>query len=170
MSKQFWDKHLESFQRYIYDEYKATILEDEIVDLSFQSFEKMFFKQILLNYKQLHGITKQYKSRKYLITFTYNPNSGYTKESFKQAVIKQLNRKTIEEAHYAFEHEETNIHCHALVTSTHPLSKANFHSHSRKYGNIDLKSVQNDNGIIDYISKETSIFSIIKEPSTKCEV
>lgn len=106
---------------------------------------------------QLHKAilkTPRQKSLVYLLTFT--SNEKLPKESFKHAVIKQLEREIFSKVKYVFEHEDTNIHCHAYVTATHTLNKDNFKSHIRKYGNMDLRHIKTDNGIDEYISKENT--------------
>lgn len=158
---EFWKLHTAAFARYIYDEWKSFCIEIDGPTPTFTSFENMFFQEILDRYKKLNGLTKkEYPQRRYLLTFTFNPNTQYTKEEFKSAVIKQLQRKVIAEGSYAFEHEDSNIHCHALVTSTHPLTKSNFNSHIRKFGHMDIKSITEDNGILDYITKEATAVAI----------
>lgn len=94
------------------------------------------------------------KSLNYIITFTWNQR--LPKESFKHAVVKQLNRTIFSKVTYVFEHEDTNIHCHAYVTATHTLNKENFKSHAEKFGFVDVKHSSKDNGIMDYISKENT--------------
>lgn len=113
-----------------------------------------------------HQLTVQYlkeaypnlipKLNPYLVTFTHNPNSKHSKEQFKKAVIKQLSRKIFSEGKYAFEHEDTNIHCHALVMPTHGLTQTNFTMFTREHGYIKLDKVTKDNGIEEYISKEST--------------
>lgn len=93
----------------------------------------------------------------YFITFTYNPSCKYSKEEFKKAVEKQLKRGIFSSYKHVFEHEDSNIHAHALVHSKHRLNKDNFKSHARKYGYVDIKSVKEDNGIEEYLTKENPL-------------
>lgn len=107
--------------------------------------------------EQLPKDLEIFKARKrtnyfYFLTFTWN--NSVDKTLFKQAVEKQLTRSIILTGRYSFEHEDTNIHCHAYVQTNHRLSKANFASHSRKYGFVDIKRVTKDNGVNSYMSKE----------------
>jgi len=111
--------------------------------------------------------TKGDNERKYLVTFTRNPNTKYTLAQWRAAVHKQIKRDIFLKGHYAFEHEDTNIHCHVLALST-GMAKSNFAPFIRKFGNIDLRSVGKDNGIMEYIGKENEIVSFdnVTSPSS----
>ena len=91
---------------------------------------------------------------KYLITFTHN--NEHDKSSFSSAVIKQLNRAVFSSVLYAFEHQETNLHCHAICESRFKLDKSHFKSHIKKHGSVDIATVKKDNGLEEYISKEST--------------
>lgn len=106
------------------------------------------------------GQIKPGNAREYLVTFTRNPNSKYTVEQWRQAVLKQLKRHVFIKGDYAFEHEDTNIHCHAYVTSK-GIHKTNFESFAHNYGHVDIKTVKQDNGIHAYIGKENEIKSFV---------
>lgn len=157
--RDFWKIHHAQFEKHLDEEYhsfaKDCMLETGTAP-TFKSFKRHFEKEILEEYKNYNGFTKAKVShQRYLITFTRNPNTQLSKEDFKQAVVKQLQRKIIYNGEYSFEHEDTNIHCHAYVIATHALSKSNFNSHIRKFGNIDVTRVTHDHGVKDYISKES---------------
>jgi len=91
----------------------------------------------------------------YLITFTHNQTTD--KAIFRAAVIKQLNRSIFLQVRFAEEHKDTNYHLHAICTSKFNLNKDNFKSHARKYGHVDVRHVTKDNGLDEYISKESEI-------------
>jgi len=91
----------------------------------------------------------------YLITFTHNQTTD--KALFRAAVIKQLNRSIFLQVRFAEEHKDTNYHLHAICTSKFNLNKDNFKSHARKYGHVDVRHVTQDNGLDEYISKESEI-------------
>lgn len=106
-----------------------------------------------------HGLSNSQK--KYLVTFTFDPKKDNTKEQFKAGVLKQLSRAW-DHVQYAFEHEDSNIHCHSVITTTHRITAKNFDSHQRKYGHVDVRLVKIDNGLAEYISKESPVIEIKK--------
>ncbi len=118
----------------------------ELIEFMTGPKNDLYWKAILKKPRQ--------KSLVYFLTFT--SNEKLPKESFKHAVVKQLEREIFSKVKYVFEHEDTNIHCHAYVTATHTINKDNFKSHIRKFGNMDIKHVKTDNGIEEYISKENT--------------
>ena len=129
----------------------------------YTSWQLQNHKQLYKDFTKLFSPNKKsYKSVRYFITFTYNPSSGKTKEEFKSATLKQLSRKIFTSVTYAFEHEDSNIHCHAIAVSTHHLSQSNFTSHIRKFGHVDIKHVTTDNGLLDYISKESTPHTLVQ--------
>lgn len=131
----------------IWDQYQPTYIHPELASFIMDKVKMdMYWKAILKKPRQ--------KSLVYLLTFT--SNEKLPKESFKHAVVKQLEREIFSKVKYVFEHEDTNIHCHAYVTATHTINKDNFKSHIRKFGNMDIKHVKTDNGIEEYISKENT--------------
>lgn len=93
-------------------------------------------------------------SNKYFITFTYNPSTE--REAFIPAVIKQLQREIHLHVHYCIEHEDTNIHVHALVESQQGVSLTadRYKSHARKHGHVRVDHIKQNNGIEQYMEKE----------------
>lgn len=120
----------------------------------YQREDYMSNLQIITNYLMYNSHKKSVtgQKNKYFITFTHNNNTP--KDDFKKAVEKQLERKIFTHVEYAFEHEETNIHCHAIVESKFTLNSLNFKSHSTKHGYVQIKIIKHDNGLQDYINKE----------------
>lgn len=98
------------------------------------------------------------KVSKYFVTFTKDPSKGTPISEWKDAVEKQLSKKWFAHWVAVYEHEDTNIHCHALITPEHNLHKDHFKMFAQKYGYVDVKRVHNDNGITEYMQKENKIF------------
>jgi len=121
-------------------------------DFSLADFEHNL--TVMSTYIQANAHKKSHsgENNKYLITFTYNNSSS--KDAFKAAVQKQMARAIFSHTEFSFEHEESNIHCHAIVESRFTLNASNFKSHSTKYGFVQVKRVYADNGLSDYINKE----------------
>lgn len=131
---------------------------------AFQEYQQEYvdLMQDSIQYVSTHTYTVGNAPKKYLVTFTYDPKKGNTPEQFKTAVVKQLNRAW-DNVKYAFEHEDTNIHCHAIIEYAKTgINKTNFDSHIRKYGNVDVRLISRDNGLEEYISKENPIIEIKK--------
>lgn len=76
--------------------------------------------------------------------------------------MKQLNREIFTSVQYAIEHPDDNIHFHSICESVHDLTVAHFKSHIRKFGNIKIQRVIHDNGLLEYISKESEVMKIEK--------
>lgn len=92
-------------------------------------------------------------SNKYFLTFTKQPDLLIP--VWKIAVQRQLTRKIFSDVTYTIEHADTNIHCHAVVTSNTPITNRLFKSHNKSYGNVNFKKIIDDNGIMTYMSKES---------------
>jgi len=103
--------------------------------------------------------SKKPVTTKYLVTFTRNPNTLKTVKEWKQAVEKQLSKTWFKNWDAVYEHESTNIHCHALIEPEHNITATNFTSFIKQYGKVDIVRVTHDNGIQQYMSKENKIFS-----------
>lgn len=104
----------------------------------------------------------------YLLTMTTTPanrEKGLTEARFRALVEGQITTKTYQKARYAVEHADTNMHAHALVTTTSKLTARNFTgppdrkkpSFTDQTGMVKIDLVKKDNGIDQYISKETEI-------------
>lgn len=148
------ESHVADFYEYMRERYLELLVEEDGEGPHWRNFYKAFESDLWQRYCIEKGI-KRGVSNRYLITFTSNNSVGL--DLWKQAVEAQLSRKIFAGGKYAYEHEETNVHCHAFVNATHTLNKSNFKMFERKYGYIDLKHVHNDNGIDDYISKEGEV-------------
>lgn len=96
----------------------------------------------------------RYDGLAYLITFTCNPNSRYTKGQWLERVVKELRRTPLSNVKATLEHVDSNIHCHALVTSTKALYKKLFKVFNDRYGYVDLRRISVDNGTQEYIEKD----------------
>lgn len=96
---------------------------------------------------------------RYFITFSPDPKKleKHGLEAWKACLRKQLDKTCITSFKAAYEHKETNIHLHAIVNANRQLVKRNFKVHMTKFGFVDLKSVRYDNGMEEYITKETDI-------------
>lgn len=102
---------------------------------------------------------KPQKTRSYLVTFTHDPVKC-TKEQWRAGLAKQLTRATLPKGQWAIEHPDTNIHCHVFVpNTTKTICHTNFNSFKSKYGNVDVRTVNQDNGVEAYIGKESEIKS-----------
>lgn len=122
-------------------------------DFSLADFEHNLTIMSVFNQANAHKKSVSGSSHKYLITFTHAPTLS-TKEQFKASVIKQLARAIFSFTEHVFEHEDTNIHCHAICESRFTLNATNFKSHATKHGFVQVKTVKQDNGLSDYINKE----------------
>jgi len=95
-----------------------------------------------------------YEGYKYLLTFTRNPNSRYSIQEWLKRIKKEIIRRSFSEQHCSLEHPDTNIHIHAVVNSNKPIAKSLFKVFSRDYGYVDVRRINIDNGVLDYIQKE----------------
>lgn len=99
------------------------------------------------------------KPHTYLVTFTVDRKKvpDLTKDQFAMIVEKQLSRSTLYEASYAIEHIDTNMHAHCRIQSWQTLSTPNkqWHYMVNNIGRVDQRAVRKDNGIMEYISKES---------------
>lgn len=96
----------------------------------------------------------KYKDTTYLLTFTRNPNSRYDPTQWLRRIDKELGKSFITESLSTLEHIDTNIHCHTVIQTTHPITKTRFAVFNRDYGYVDLKRINTDNGVQAYIEKE----------------
>jgi hypothetical protein len=106
------------------------------------------------------------RPNKYLLTFTREPDTPL--DSWFQKLLSALSTKLFLTLHASIEHIETNIHCHALVTTKYAnLSRDKFKSWCKGAKNparlLDIRKVKFDNGCIEYINKETKEFDNLKE-------
>lgn len=106
-------------------------------------------------YESMRKTRKQFDGTRYILTFTRNPNSRKNLKQWYERILKELKRKTYKCNALAIEHPDSNIHCHAIIDSSKPISHTLFEVFKRDYGNIDLKRINIDNGVTDYIAKET---------------
>jgi len=94
-----------------------------------------------------------------LLTFTWNSESCADRQAFKKGIIAVITQRTTwKDYYYSFEHEDTNIHCHAVVNcGTNRLDKSHLKSTERKYGTVRVDAINTDNGLEEYLSKENPI-------------
>lgn len=97
---------------------------------------------------------RRFNGTKYLITFTRNPNSRFSLEEWLKRIKKEVLRKCFSEQYCSLEHPESNIHIHAIVSSNKPISKSLFYVFNDRYGFVDVRRINVDNGVLDYIEKE----------------
>lgn len=129
-----------------------TYYRDRFPNVIPKEFEHLCYGCFLTYYKA--SARKKVNGMLYLMTFTRNPNSRYSKESWLERVKKELSKNFIEEFAAALEHKDTNIHCHACVKTTKLITKREFKVFIRDYGFVDLRRVNDDNGVVPYISKD----------------
>lgn len=95
----------------------------------------------------------------YFLTFTRDPKKC-TVEEWKKGMARTLKHKSLGKGKYAYEHEDTNIHCHVYAQCEQTPSPAKFESFTKRYGLIHCsKKINVDNGIEAYIGKENEVFS-----------
>lgn len=95
----------------------------------------------------------------YFLTFTRDPKKC-TVEEWKKGMARTLKHKSLGKGKYAYEHEDTNIHCHVYAQCEQTPSPAKFESFTKRYGLIHCsKKIHVDNGIEAYIGKENEVFS-----------
>ena len=97
----------------------------------------------------------------FLVTFTKSPNIEF--KDWLVALSKQLRKKFVISYKAGVEHLDTNPHCHVLMECTEKISKRKF---SIFPCFVDCRRVHVDNGVEDYIGKESPVlnnFSEIKE-------
>lgn len=98
----------------------------------------------------------------YFITFTKKPdielNKWYSRLRYEigRKIMGQLIKGCIE-------NHETNIHCHIYVKATQKIQKRDFSTYEKAFGYIDLKKVNINNGIEEYIDKQGKTFHSIGE-------
>lgn len=119
----------------------------------------------LLHWRECNLCNPDYKPPKvrvphvYLVTFTVDRKKvpDLTKPQFAAIIEKQLSRRTLYEAAYAIEHEHTNMHAHCRILSWQTLSTPakQWSYMANNIGRVDQRAVRKDNGIMDYISKES---------------
>jgi len=103
--------------------------------------------------------------KQYLLTFTRDP--GLDVHLWFQRLCIALQSKMLKTMNASIEHIDKNIHCHALVTTTCSLSRDKFVSFLKDARNpqraLDIRKVANDNGISEYINKESKAFDNLEE-------
>lgn len=130
------------------------------------------YKQFVEFAEYDHYIVKPQKTlienrpNKYLLTFTREPDTPL--EIWFQRLVVALGTKLFLTMHCSIEHIETNIHCHALVTTKYAnLSRDKFKAWCKGAKNparlLDIRKIKHDNGCIEYIQKETKEFDNLKE-------
>lgn len=137
---------VETFDEFMKKTSNHSVSEEEI---SFLISDPMAWLKLKLRER------KKYDGIRYLLTFTRNPNSNKTLPQWYARVYKELQRQTFSNVTLAIEHPTTNIHIHAVVDANKPISKTLFKVFARDYGYTDTRRVNIDNGLIDYISKES---------------
>jgi len=111
-------------------------------------------------------LKRQIGDRRYFVTFTKDPKKGHTTEEWKKAVLKQIQRKTFTNYCYCYEHQDTNLHCHAVLSTPHTINATNFASFAKNYGIVLIpKHEVIDNGLERYMTKENPI--VFKDPKNK---
>lgn len=86
--------------------------------------------------------------RKYLITYTTKP--PVLLKRWAQRIIFEMSRKFVDGFSIVIEKLHSNAHAHALVQTHRNLQKRDFETYTRKFGFIDLRFVEHDNGVDAY--------------------
>lgn len=116
--------------------------------------------------RELDRITKT-QSRDYIYFVTWSRMPSVPLDQWQKAVTRELHKKWIVSFKAVCEHMNTNIHVHALCHSHYKKSHRDFKLFARKFGYVDIKQVQVDHGIDDYISKdqEEAKSAVITDPA-----
>ena len=95
----------------------------------------------------------------YLLTLTCD-NKVATKLEWFDDVIDALELKMFNFLAASIEHIDSNIHCHACVSSHNNIDKSRFKKFIKKH-RIDVRKISIDNGVSEYIGKENPSFDNI---------
>jgi len=91
--------------------------------------------------------------KKYFITFT--KRNEIDAKKFKKRIAFELQRKFVVSFSVCFEHEDTNLHAHAIIESSRHLRKANdFKTYLNNYGFLDIQMVRNEAAVQQYLEKD----------------
>lgn len=125
------------------------------------SFEVMCLRAYIAEHPEEFTKSKNPQTQKiYLLTFTRDP--AVDRHLWYERLVKALSSKMFKTMRASIEHIESNIHCHALVTVECNLSRDKFTSYLKDAKNairaLDIKKVSKDNGIGEYIAKESKVF------------
>lgn len=111
-------------------------------------------RDILPILKSIPSVPKP--SKAYFSTFTHNPKSCSKSEWY--TLLKGALSQSVHQFHSAtIEHIDTNIHCHAVLTSRYNLSKDRYRRMSAH--RLQFKRIKYDNGINEYNDKENPLFT-----------
>jgi len=101
---------------------------------------------------------KVYKPVRYLLTFTVDPKNNIDFLKFQWWCMKEAEKAIFLTVKMAYEHVNTNMHCHMDALCKKPISfgpKGNFASYERNVGIILHRGpIKKDNGIQTYLDKE----------------
>lgn len=100
------------------------------------------------------NIPSQVRLTRYLITFTKKPEVDMSK--WKARVEMELERSHITQViNKAFEHMESNPHCHAYVEVKRKIDKLkDYPTFIKKFGFVDIRLIKKDNGVSQYFLNE----------------
>lgn len=108
----------------------------------------------------IHKIADSKNATKfYLLTLTRDSKVATQLEWFDD-VVELLELKMHNFIAGSIEHIESNIHCHAMVSSKHNIDKSRYKKFIQKH-RIDCRKISKDNGISEYIGKENPSFDNI---------
>lgn len=104
----------------------------------------------LLNKKsyQRKRLTEEHK---YFVTFTVDPKKGVTEDLWVTRLATEMRRKFVKSFQLVIENRETNMHAHASVITNKHLKRADFHTYEKFFGHVDLRKVENDRGVDEYL-------------------
>lgn len=110
------------------------------------------------NYPQ----SRRQARHRYFITFTLAPDKGVTVEEFTNRLRFELARKYVLSFRGCIENRDSNIHAHVMLdTDVHLKKTKQFSTWTKKYGFVDLKKINYDNGIEQYFTGD--VFTEISE-------
>ena len=82
---------------------------------------------------------------------------------FKKRIAFELQRKFVVSFKVCFEHEDSNLHAHAVVESNRHLRKKDmFKTYLNNYGFIDMQLVRSEEAVNQYLEKESEVYDKIE--------
>jgi len=110
----------------------------------------------------IHELSNSKNATKfYLLTLTRDSKVA-DKLNWFDDVVDLLELKMHNFIAGSIEHIDTNIHCHAVVSSHHNIDKSRYKKFIKKH-RIDCRKIVCDNGVSEYIGKENPAFDNITD-------
>jgi len=102
----------------------------------------------------------------YFITYTLDPQKARTHEQWIARLKIEMSRKFVRSFKMVIENRDTNKHAHAYVrTNTLVKKGSDFHTYNKYFGMVDVRKVENDNGVDDYlgVSVGAEVFTDVEQ-------